>query len=129
MIVGYRQEKCKTQHNKNKPQPPDTLIDDRSESWVASPSASMVSNSRDCTYIGRAIIECLRVAHHGLALALVDMRHDALLVHGHELMFLCGTLLLQTLHCLLEPQCHTLLELLGRVRVAGTHVLVPLLQV
>jgi len=80
-------------------------------------------------YIRWVLAEGVGVAGHGLLLALVDVRHDALLVHGGELMLLSIALLLQRLHCLLEALRHLLFEVVGGVRVVLPHVLVALLQV
>ena len=74
-------------------------------------------------------VEGVGVARHGELLLLVDLRDDALLVHGLQLPLLRLRLLLQRLHRLLEPLRHLLLEVLGRPGVLLAHPLVLLLQV
>lgn len=50
------------------------------------------------SYTGRLLDQRLRVAVHRLALALIDVRQNALLVHGGHLVLLGVALLLQSLH-------------------------------
>lgn len=81
------------------------------------------------TYIRRVFVQGENVAVHGFLLPVVDVRVHSLLVHGEQLMFFGRTFFFQRLHRLLEPERHPLLELLGHVRVLGTHLLVPFLQI